>query len=529
MKQSLPKILNSGASEKTILRAVYDAVDDYEKGFHHKKYVKEYLRYIVHYLFHHTPASRENFFGDFALFTGISHRHPFYDTSVDLLAREAADEAGDDEILGNAVETLSHLTEKDTEEMTEFLYHILDKATDIPVNVRYQYFGMIRAYRLDHMQSDTPLTLDRQKIELPMSDTAEDATDKKHRTPADNFLRKYTPEKIHQYLDRYIVGQEDAKRSVSLAVYNHYLRIAHPDTRLIKPNVLMIGPTGCGKTEIMRRLKQIINVPLVITDFSSVVATPWKGRNKEEALSELLMRADMNKESAEQGIVFIDEFDKTASGRALLRERGNVQDELQGQLLGMFEGTTVDVPSPMDRDKIITMDTTNILFICAGAFEGLDKVVQADRKETDTQSFGLPFVNKDLPVTGKTLEIKHLISYGYKSELIGRFGEICVLHPLSRDDLRKIFDGVQDSIYERYCNEFLYGAGKKLLFDDDAIEALIDRMEKMSIGARGLNSLMHDILSDALYEAPGKPEYNTVRVTRETVLNDAPVEFIRET
>ena len=339
------------------------------------------------------------------------------------------------------------------------------------------------------------------------------------------FLQMYTPQKIKAYLDTYIIGQEEAKRNIATAIYNHYQRIVYPEMNLIKSNVLLIGPSGCGKTEIIRRIKELINIPLVISDFSGVVATPWKGRNKEEALFRLYQQAGKNMVLAEHGIVFYDEFDKIIPVRNYIFG-GDINNELQGQMLGMMEGTALDVPDMENRGANLYMKTDQILFICAGAFEGLEEIVRKDAKES-ISGFGMASgKNREVKVTNDNLNISHLLTYGMKPELAGRLGVITVLDGLGRKELRRILTEPKDNIISRYQNEFMAEDKITLRFEDDALEAIIDKVLEMDIGARALNAVLQDVLTEAMFYAPTISQIREVVITEETVRNSASPEWI---
>lgn len=332
------------------------------------------------------------------------------------------------------------------------------------------------------------------------------------------FLEEYTPEKIKSYLDEYVIGQDEAKETLSLAVYNHYLRLLYPDHKILKNNVVMIGPSGCGKTELIRRISDLVTVPVATCDFSGIVATPWKGRNKEEALLNLFLKANRNIDMAECGIVFLDEFDKIIPSRKSSRG-SDINDELQGQLLGMFEGTLVDVPCQLKEHgrEMITMNTENILFICAGAFEGLEEIVRKDRN-TAGDSFGLSTLkNKDVELSKDNLKMKHLMEYGMKTELAGRLSNMAVLHKLDKAALRRVLTEPKESILEKYKNEFKVEDDLRLSFTDEALDEIVEKVNGMDIGARGLNAVLHDILQEPLFFAPGEENLVEVIITSDVV------------
>lgn len=312
------------------------------------------------------------------------------------------------------------------------------------------------------------------------------------------FLKYFTPEKIKYYLDEYVIGQEEAKKIISVAVYSHYKRICYPNQKLNKTNVLMIGPTGCGKTEIIRALTRIINVPVVLTDVSGLVATPYKGRNKEDILLELYQKAKGNLAVAEKGIVFLDEFDKLI--KPVYSKTQNINDEMQAQMLGLFEGTEVELK--VNNEKII-MNTSNILFICAGAFEGLEG---DDEGNKNKRPFGFHAGEDEKEKTDRDPDfdvVNSLIRYGMKPELAGRIGEIVFLKLLTKEELLDIMTEPENSIINQYKKEFMYIDQVELEFEDEVLEDIAEQVTNMKIGARGISTILNDILQEALFEIPG--------------------------
>lgn len=344
-----------------------------------------------------------------------------------------------------------------------------------------------------------------------------------------NFIHEYTPEKIKEYLDEYIIAQDSAKKNVAYAVYNHMLRSLYPEKHLNKSNVLLIGPSGCGKTEIVRRLKDMfkdkgIDIPIVISDFSGVVATPWKGRNKEEILTRLFDEAGKDADKAQRGIVFLDEFDKIIPEVAGGTRGYDYNNELQGQMLGMLEGTTLQVNVTFkdkqgnDVDGKLQMRTDNILFILAGAFDGLDDVIRRNMRANESTTFGMISNKKtDVDFTDENVTLENLMDYGLRAELAGRIGYASVLKPLSKEDMIRILKHSKDNIIIRYQNAMFAEDGIELEFLDTAYDALADKVQGMGIGARGLNAILHEVLGDVMFKAPSIPGIRRVVITADKV------------
>lgn len=342
------------------------------------------------------------------------------------------------------------------------------------------------------------------------------------------FEENYKPETIKGHLDQYIIGQDSAKKNVSSAVYNHIQRCLHPEMHLNKSNVLLIGPSGCGKTEIIRRLKEMfaeegINIPIVISDFSGVVATPWKGRNKEEILARLFDEADKDIERAQRGIVFLDEFDKIIPSVAGGARGYDYNNELQGQMLGMLEGTSCQVKVQIKEgnrevDANILMRTDNILFILAGAFDGLDEIIRKNERANMTSTFGMVSNKKEhIDFDDENVTIDNLMGFGLRAELAGRIGYVSVLKPLLKDDMIRILKEAKDNIITKYQNAMFAEDGITLEFEDDAYSALADKVQEFNIGARGLNAILHDVLADVMFKAPSIPGIEKVIITGDKV------------
>jgi len=342
------------------------------------------------------------------------------------------------------------------------------------------------------------------------------------------FLHDYsTPEKIKEYLDRFIIGQDDAKKLISLSVFQHYNRILHEEADIPKFNVLMIGPSGCGKTEIIRRLKEIVGLPVITVDFSGIVSTPYKGRNKEDELIRLYKEARGDLYRAERGIIFLDEFDKICKNDDMKRGYSN-SDELMGQLLSMMEGTVIDTAQRSHADKHdedIVIDTKNILFVCLGSFEGLDEIILRDSKRLENErresgGFGMTPIKSSGKITSEDVEIRHLIKFGIKPELAGRLCNLAVLSPIDRDMMIRIMTEAEDSAIRLFQKEFLLDDGIEIRFTQDALEAIAEKGLECGVGARAINSVIRESLADIMYEAPSMEKGTIITVTGEMVLNN---------
>ena len=467
--------------------------------------VSDYLRILIHYITYVRPAAEHNMDSVLKLM-GASYKEKGYRTPFWAIIRDSAAAKPTDELFYKARNVEREITNEDLDEIFSFMEYELLKDPDNKESEGY--LGTLAVCRVKYQQSKVRNI--RMKERKYKGEKKEQPV---FMAECERFAKEYTPERIKAYLDRFILGQDESKEVLSTAVYNHLLRILHPEEKLLKTNVLMVGPSGCGKTEIIRRLSELLPLPVVITDFSGIVATPWKGRNKEEALLNLYIKAGKDLELTECGIVFCDEFDKVIPAK-LYSKGGDINQELQGQLLGMFEGTDIDVPlqDKSGADSII-MDTSNILFVCAGAFEGLEKIVRKDYVKSGI-GFGSE-VEKDenFEMTGMHLKTEHLMEYGMKPELAGRLSTVTVLRKLDRDMMRRVLTEPEDSIISRYERELLIDDGVKLTLSDGALDVITDRVMAMSIGARGLNSVVREILSEVLFEVPSMSGVKEVLIT----------------
>lgn len=421
------------------------------------------------------------------------------------------------------IEKILKLSSLDIQNAFEFiLWEIMDKD---PIDK-----DEILGYTIQiQNSSNEPIYMNHEDSYIPATEVVKLTNDMTEKYM--DFVKKFTPEDIKDYLDQYIIGQDSAKENIGTAVYNHVLRGLHPESKLAKSNVLLIGPSGCGKTEIIRRLQEMftvnnIDIPIVISDFSGVVATPWRGRNKEEILVRLYEKSGQNIEKTQHGIVFLDEFDKIVP-KIAGGERGyDYNTELQGQMLGMLEGTTCEVKLNGTDNKIM-IRTDNILFILAGAFDGLDKIIHEDIKSKKETVFGMVSNKKSkIEYDDDNVTIENLMKYGLRAELAGRVGYVSILKTLTKDDMVKILKEGKDNAISRYRNAMLTEDNIDLEFEEDAYYALAEKVQELGIGARGLNAVLHDVLADVMFKAPSLPGIEKVIITAGKVRGESDAIYV---
>ncbi len=353
-------------------------------------------------------------------------------------------------------------------------------------------------------------------------DIAREETSQKATENLESSLTLLKPSEVKAHIEQYVIGQDEAKKILSVAVYNHYKRLLQKvdedEIEIEKSNVVLVGETGTGKTLMARTIARILNVPFCIADATILTEAGYVGEDVESILSRLLQAADYDVAAAERGIVFIDEIDKISRKSDNASITRDVSGEgVQQALLKLLEGSIVNVPPQGGRkhpeQKLISVNTRNILFICGGAFDGIERIIT---RRVKSKAIGFTSIKEDVAIDqGNLLQYINpadLRSFGLIPELIGRFPIISHLDPLDQSTLRRILTEPKNSLVKQYIKLFEMD-GVKLSFDKSALDFIVDKAMEFKLGARGLRSICEAIMTDAMYEVPSDAKIKRLKIT----------------